>query len=475
MCGHVGVASKILSEPVRKAFYDMLYLDVLRGEDSTGVAAISKPFEAGTEIEVFKSVGSASDFFYDHAKYKKGRDFTNKPVGVFIGHNRFATQGAVNVDNAHPFEFDNVVGAHNGTVLQSSLYTFHGYKDFNVDSQIIYSHLSHTGSIDAVWEKADGALALVWWDKTNNKLNMIRNNQRDLHVVYTEDDKTVLWASEAWMFHVGAARHGVKLKQPIQLKPNRLYTFSNTEDGKMVHEERDLPPFVAPVYTNYFSRFGTSYSYQNWDDDDWEYGSTTSRVPPKKEREESKKSEDKKTNKDNILVIREFNDIPHLPSAIAFTSDGRSVRVNIPLAKGQEAKNKIIGRGMSSGYYVAKKVYKSHVSGNDLWCNWADLSYVKLKRPAGILKTEGGGFELYNPSKSEGGEYAPWYAPELSLTQGAWQHRTGCGCVSCHSVPNWGQRNELKWVGADTFFCLDCQDLPLVKDLIEEHKQQKSA
>ena len=40
MCGLVGVASKVLTEPCKKAFYDMLYLDVLRGEDSTGVAAI---------------------------------------------------------------------------------------------------------------------------------------------------------------------------------------------------------------------------------------------------------------------------------------------------------------------------------------------------------------------------------------------------------------------------------------------------
>jgi len=56
MCGLVGVASKLLTEPYKKAFYDMLYLDVLRGEDSTGVAAISNPFGEKPDLELFKSV-----------------------------------------------------------------------------------------------------------------------------------------------------------------------------------------------------------------------------------------------------------------------------------------------------------------------------------------------------------------------------------------------------------------------------------
>lgn len=466
MCGLVGIAGKLLTAQHIKTFRDMLYFDTIRGEDSTGVALISKAHEAEPIVEVLKSVGSAAEFYYDHTPSKKVYNLTTDPVSIMLGHNRYATQGVVNLENAHPFDFPNVVGAHNGTVQMSSLSKFNGYLEYDVDSRIIYSHMSHlgVGAIDQIWAQADGALALTWWDKQDRTLKMIRNKERTLFVAYTEDDSAVLWASEAWMFWIAASRNGLKLKEHIEVVPNRLYTFTMMANGKVQHVERDLPPFVPkPVSVNY--GYGRNGHWSMYDDGYW--GTETKNTV----RPEGKRPAPANTSSYQLMVT-EFHDNRTAPAAIGVLSDGQAVYVNVPVAKYQNVKDALQSRDITKGYYFCRKLYRYAMPNKDFdyWCNWNDLQWIKFKGKGHILRTSEGGFQIRWDREGMAESYAPWFHAQQFLTKAGYESKTRCGCVSCNAVPTWEERTEIRWVSNDAFFCATCQESALVQDIIAEVK-----
>ena len=140
-----------------------------------------------------------------------------------------------------------------------------------MDSKILFSHLDHTGDINEIWKNADGAMALVWWDKEKKTLQMIRNKQRPLFVAYGEDDKSIFWASEEWMLYIATSRNSVKIKEPFKLSDsNKLYTFDVKEGGEIFHTESDVAPFQEKWKSNY-----TNYQmgYKSW----WENESDTTK------------------------------------------------------------------------------------------------------------------------------------------------------------------------------------------------------
>lgn len=234
MCGHVGVAGEV-NWKVEKVFRTLLRLDVIRGEDSTGIAAMSLT----GAVKIAKEATNAYDFLStnkDSAEIFKGFH------RALMGHNRAATKGKVVNENAHPFEFGDIVGAHNGTLKRYNN-LLDGNK-FKVDSQAVFYHMSEESTED-LWKNLDGAAALVWMNKKEKTLNFLRNKERELWYTITTDGNTFMWASEPWMLMVACAREGLDIEKPVIFKTDVHYTIEPcTKNFNMKVRELEAYKFV---------------------------------------------------------------------------------------------------------------------------------------------------------------------------------------------------------------------------------------
>lgn len=249
MCGIVGVFGQVGIREDR-IFKDMLRVDVVRGRDSTGIAAIRPDGGADT----YKNVVLPEDLLSAAAV-----DALFKRVNRgWIGHNRAATKGKVTVKNAHPFIFDHIVGVHNGTLSNQDL--LEDGDLFESDSKAVFNHLCKLGHAD-MWRNLNGAAALVWWDCKKKTYNLLRNWQRPLFYATDQFKRTLYVASEAWMIGACCTRdnRNVQLSEIKSVEPHTLYSFTFTDKEGVKFSTEKLDPFVY-----------TRQSANRWSEADWE-------------------------------------------------------------------------------------------------------------------------------------------------------------------------------------------------------------
>lgn len=253
MCGHVGIAwSSALGVNKARFFEQALYADQLRGMDATGVALVDKD----NNVEVIKRALAASDFL----QTRLGVRAVDQAEKAFIamGHNRATTLGGNGDDKAHPFEFDRVVGAHNGTIYNHR--TIMPVFNHTVDSQNLIASIDKHGVVDILKRIHTGSYAIVLYDKEEQKMIFARNEDRPLHILQT--DEGILWASEASMLWWVAARNNLidKDTTEVQVPEHTVLTYdcNNMEFDKA----RKFSPKAPPLHHGTGGTFGV-YNHSN--------------------------------------------------------------------------------------------------------------------------------------------------------------------------------------------------------------------
>jgi hypothetical protein len=253
MCGVVGAVSiDTLSFPVEGWFKNALYVDGLRGMDSTGIIKVTSQ----NDVSIVKKALPPNEFLDLKATDK----FFSGANKVLVGHNRWATKGAVNHENAHPFVHEHITLVHNG-----SLFTHHSLKDGNkfvVDSEAICYSIAHDGAEETI-KKLNGSFSLVWWDDQKKTLNFCRNDERPMYLSGTPDEKTCVFASEpeiiTWLAG-GSHTRNTKFthEEPIATETGIIYSFCiganlsfKDKPSKLTLTTKKAELYVAPTYPNY--------------------------------------------------------------------------------------------------------------------------------------------------------------------------------------------------------------------------------
>lgn len=225
-----------------KAFTDMLFVDTLRGWDSTGAFSVSNK----GNVHMLKAALTGPDFIA-HKDYK---EFNSDAVreGLFmVGHNRAATRGTINDANAHPFVIDdNIILVQNGTWNGSHNHV----KDTEVDTETVAHIIHEEADIEKALQKINAAYALMWYNVKEKAMYAIRNSQRPLWTVRTKRGGEML-ASEPTTILFAAMRQNIELAgKPYEIKPGHLCKWAMDEQGSWDYAGQDVDYMYKHVSTH---------------------------------------------------------------------------------------------------------------------------------------------------------------------------------------------------------------------------------
>lgn len=230
-CGLVGFSGKDNFDLMKLKF--LLYWNSIeRGKDATGIYTV--------ESGIVKDNEEAKKFINNKHKIDK-----IKPANLLIGHVRAKTVGHNTVDNAHPFEYGDLVGAHNGSLTNHlSLIRQYGFNtdSYNVDSQVLISalneNLKNNNSDDfKVLGEYEGAAALLVYNKKEDVLYVMHDKNRPLFYGYDNGN-----------MYISSIKETLESVGCIDCKAFPINTVHIIKEGEILHTIA-YNPYVAKITT----------------------------------------------------------------------------------------------------------------------------------------------------------------------------------------------------------------------------------
>ena len=166
----------------------LLIANESRGTDSTGVF-----LQNGKYHIISKNTCFASKF----VREKGVIEAFKADHHIMLGHTRQATQGIVNKKNAHPFQKGNIVGVHNGIIMNDDeLDRKHKFK-IEVDSEIIFALLNkYNNNFVKTFKKIKGSASMAWVDTRKTDTLYLVAHENPMAIAEVPVLNTIFFTSE---------------------------------------------------------------------------------------------------------------------------------------------------------------------------------------------------------------------------------------------------------------------------------------
>lgn len=504
MCGLVSVVGDLYVAD-KKAFNYMLQLDTSRGPHSTGVARV--PNKGRDNVTIVKDTGTPWDLYA-----KKGNEFFNSDKNhgeiqgdyvALIGHNRWATIGAVNTMNAHPFDCDSIIGAQNGTLTRHTHEKLDDWKFFGTDSEALFHNIDLYG-IDAVLPKVDGAWALTYYNIADDTFNFIRNKERPLYYAWKKNKKTLYIASEYFMIYAAAEKYHIDLEDDLvyEVPVDTLYSIkvgNPWEFKKDNMETRHLEgkKYVAPPANT--NNYGAA----------WKANNVTSSTKSAADSANVFTNGGTKVESSFLSECKAMQWEKEHPFNTATYWQGQVGKyAEFYLEDGiyvdEQRKTYIKARTINGNKEI--RIYDS--TKNDVKAVLGDKDVLTFAARIKRVKTPGKGLYLLIDTdditdvmrktdlrkkqedikgQGEAAEFnddlLPFDANSIFVGEAAntipmvrgntvsvkeYENAVSCGCAWCSAVPSLSESPDLLWMTADAFLCSDCKTNPEVAQFVQQ-------